>query len=39
MQTATVSAYTTTGDSFIQAEFTLKGYVTTSTKDGYLNFV
>ena len=39
MQTATVSAYTTTGESFIQAEFTLKGYVTTSTKDGYLNFV
>lgn len=39
MQTATVGAYTTTGDSFIQAEFTLNGFVTTSTKDGYLNFV
>jgi hypothetical protein len=39
MQTATVGAYTTTGDSFIQAEFTLNGYVTASTKDGYLNFV
>lgn len=39
MQTATVSSYTTTGDNFIQAEFTLKGYVTSTTKDGYLNFV
>jgi len=39
MQTATVSSYTTTGDNFIQAEFTLKGYVTTSSKDGYLNFI
>lgn len=39
MQTATVSAYTTTGESFIQAEFTLKGYVTSTTKDCYLNFV
>lgn len=39
MQTATVSNYTTTGDSFIQAEFTLKGYVTSSTKDGFLNFI
>lgn len=39
MQTATVGAYTTTGDNFIQAEFTLNGFVTTSTKDGYLNFV
>ena len=39
MQTATVSSHTLTGDSFIQAEFTLKGYVTSSTKDGFLNFV
>lgn len=39
MQSATVGSYTTTGDSFIQAELTLKGFVTTLTKDAYLNFV
>lgn len=39
IQNCTVSAYTTAGDSFIQAEFSLKGFVTTSKKDLYLNFV
>jgi hypothetical protein len=38
-QNATVSQYTTTGDSFIQASITLKGYVTSTKKDVYLNFV
>lgn len=35
----TVSAFKTSGESFIQVELTLKGYVTTSTKDIYLGFV
>ena len=35
----TVGAYKTAGDSFIQAEITLKGYVTASQKDVYINFV
>lgn len=39
LQNCTVSAYTTTGDSFIQAEFTLKGFVTSTGKDLYINFV
>jgi len=39
LQNCTVSAYTTTGDSFIQAEITLRGFVTTSSKDIYINFV
>jgi hypothetical protein len=39
VQNCTVSAYTTTGDSFIQAEITLQGFVTSSAKDLYLNFV
>jgi hypothetical protein len=39
LQNCTVASYTTTGDSFIQAEITLRGYVTTSSKDVYLNFV
>lgn len=39
MQTATVNSFVTTGDNFIQAEFTLAGYVTSTTKDGFLNFV
>lgn len=39
LQSATVSKYTTTGDSFIQVELGLKGFVTTTTKDIYLNFV
>lgn len=39
MQTATVSSYKTAGDSFIQIEFTLSGYVTSSTKDIFLNLV
>jgi hypothetical protein len=39
IQNCTVSAYTTAGDSFIQAEFTLKGFVTSTQKDLYINFV
>ncbi len=39
LQNSTVSAYTTTGDSFIQAEFTLTGYVTSTSKDAYLNYI
>jgi hypothetical protein len=39
LESCTVSAYTTTGDSFIQAEFTLRGFVSTNTKDLYINFV
>lgn len=35
----TVSSYTTTGDSFIQAEITLKGFVTSTSKDVYINFI
>lgn len=35
----TVGSYKTAGDSFIQAEITLKGYVTASQKDVYINFV
>jgi hypothetical protein len=38
-QSATISNYTTTGDSFIQAEFTVKGIVTSTTKDVFINFV
>jgi hypothetical protein len=38
-QNATVSQYTTGGDSFIQANITLRGYVTSTKKDVYLNFV
>jgi hypothetical protein len=39
LQNCTVSSYTTTGDSFIQAEITLKGFVTSTSKDVYINFV
>ena len=39
LRNCTVSAYTTTGDSFIQAEFTLRGFVTSTSKDLYINFV
>lgn len=39
MQKATVSNYTTSGDSFIQVNITLSGFVTSTKKDGYLNFV
>jgi len=39
LQNATVSAYTTTGDSFIQAEFSLKGFVTSTGKDIFFNFL
>ena len=35
----TVSNHKTTGDSFLQVELTLKGYVTSSSKDIYLNFL
>jgi hypothetical protein len=38
-QNCTVSSYTTTGDNFIQAEITLKGFVTSTQKDLYLNFI
>jgi hypothetical protein len=36
---ATVSGYTTSGDSFIQAEITLKGFVTSTGKDVFINFI
>jgi hypothetical protein len=39
LQKCTVSKYTTSGDSFIQVNMTLKGYVTTTEKDVYINFV
>lgn len=39
LENCTVSAYTTTGDSFIQAEITLRGFVTADSKDLYINFV
>ena len=39
LQKCTVSKYTTSGDSFIQVNLTLKGYVTTTEKDVYINFV
>lgn len=39
LQSCTVSKYTTTGDSFIQVELGLKGFVTTTTKDVFLNFI
>ena len=39
MQSCTVSSYTTSGDSFVQANIKLKGYVTSNTKDIFLNFV
>lgn len=39
LQNCTVSSYTTTGDSFIQAEITLKGFVTSSQKDLFINFI
>jgi hypothetical protein len=39
MQSCTVGAFTVAGDSFVQANITLKGFVSTSTKDIYLNFV
>lgn len=35
----TVSSYVTGGDSFISVELTLKGFVTSTTKDVALNFV
>jgi hypothetical protein len=39
LETCTVSKFATTGDSFLQAELTLKGYVSSSTKDAFINFV
>lgn len=39
LESCTVSKYTTTGDSFVQVSLGLKGFVTTTTKDVYLNFV
>lgn len=39
LQNCTVASYTTTGDSFIQAEITLRGFVTSTSKDVYINFV
>jgi hypothetical protein len=39
MQKATVSAYNPGGDSFATVEFTLTGYVTSTEKDIYINFV
>lgn len=35
----TVSAYKTTGESFLQVELELRGFVTSSSKDIYLGFV
>jgi hypothetical protein len=39
LQNCTVASYTTSGDSFIQVNISLRGYVTTTGKDVYLNFV
>lgn len=39
LRNCTVSAYSNTGDSFLQIEITLKGYVTSVSKDIYLGFV
>lgn len=39
LQKCTVSKYTTSGDSFIQVNLSLKGYVTSSEKDVYINFI
>lgn len=39
LRNCTVSAFTTTGDSFLQVDITLKGFVTTASKDIYVNFV
>jgi hypothetical protein len=38
-QKCTVGEYTTGGDSFIQVNITLKGYVTATEKDVYANFI
>lgn len=39
LQNCTVASFTTSGDSFLQVNISLKGYVTTTGKDVYLNFV
>lgn len=39
LQKCTVSKYTTSGDSFIQVNLTLSGYVTSTEKDVYINFI
>lgn len=39
MQTATVSKYTTSGENFVQANISLKGFVSSTTKDAFANFI
>jgi hypothetical protein len=39
LENCTVSAFSTEGESFAQATFTLKGFVTTTGKDLFLGFV
>lgn len=39
LMSATVSSFKTSGDNFVTAEITLKGFVTDSAKDIYLGFV
>jgi hypothetical protein len=39
LQKCTVSSYTTSGDSFIQVNLSLKGYVAGNEKDVYINFI
>jgi len=39
LRNCTVSGVKNVGDNYIQAEFTLTGYVTNSSKDIYLNFL
>lgn len=39
LQKCTVQDYKTQGDSFVQASFVLKGFVTSTDKDVFINFV
>jgi hypothetical protein len=39
MQSCTVQKFTTSGENFIQVEISLKGFVTSTTKDIFINFV
>lgn len=39
MQSATVAKYVTSGDSFAQVNISLKGFVSSSTKDIFVNFL
>lgn len=39
LHSGTVTAFKTAGDSFVQAELELTGFVNTSAKDAYMNFV